>query len=273
MIFQILNVGHGFCGYFVADNGNRVLIDCGRSDALWPSLYLPRQGCRSIEHFVVTNYDEDHIADLPELCRANLIHAGTVFYRNRSISPAELRRLKLESGPISPAMENLLQLHEEFVHPVADPPPLSDARPMWFWNSYRDVDDTNNLSLVLFLHSHDLHIVLPGDLEEKGWAKLLERPSFRDELRTVNVFVASHHGRESGYHEPVFDHCQPELVVVSDGPMAFLTQEMAATYGRHASGVSIRGETRKVLTTRSDGTITFAQAAGYPLVCKTGDWS
>lgn len=272
MLFQVLNVGHGFCGYFVADNGNVLLIDCGRSDALLPSSYLPLHGCQAVEHFIVTNYDEDHVADLPDLRRSGLIHDGTVFWRNRSIGPEDLRRLKLESGPISPAMESLLDLHKVFVHPVANPPVLSDTSWNCVANSYPEMDDTNNLSYVVFLHAQDLHIVIPGDLESRGWAKLLEREDFRRELRTANVFVASHHGRESGYHQPVFDLCRPQLIVVSDGPMQYLTQEMSNQYARHASGIRVRGEIRRVLTTRSDGTVTFTQQPGVPLVCKTGDW-
>ena len=116
---------------------------------------------------------------------------------------------------------------------------------------------TNNLSLVVFLRVGEMTVLLPGDLECVGWEKLLELPAFRTQLRTVNVFVASHHGRESGYCADVFAAglCTPDAVVFSDSAIKHATQEMASTYGRRAIGVTFNGEDRTVLTTRNDGDI------------------
>jgi len=104
-----------------------------------------------------------------------------------------------------------------------------------------------------------LSFALGGDLERDGWAKLLERPQVRSLLGGVDVFVASHHGRENGYCPEVFDHCDPSLIVMSDGPVKHSTQEMASTYARHASGSYFNSggtsQWRKVVTTRKDGTI------------------
>ncbi len=71
MMFQILDVGHGFCGYLVADNGNVMLFDCGHKaePEFRPSSYLLSQRCSEIQRLVITNYDEDHISDLPNLIK------------------------------------------------------------------------------------------------------------------------------------------------------------------------------------------------------------
>ena len=103
-----------------------------------------------------------------------------------------------------------------------------------------------------------LHIVIPGDLEEPGWKKLLLLKDFRDELNRVNTFVASHHGRESGYCKEVFDYCRPNVIIFSDSSIVHSTQEMTNIYSRHANGIMFNGESRKVLTTRNDGSLTWS---------------
>jgi competence protein ComEC len=59
-------------------------------------------------------------------------------------------------------------------------------------------------------------ILIPGDIEEPGWRRLLERSV---DLR-ADVLVASHHGRRSGYLEAALQAISPTFVVVSTGPLA-----------------------------------------------------
>ena len=69
MKFEILNVEHGFAAYAIAEDNSVLLFDCGYSSTCRPSEHLWRQGIRVIRRLFVTNYDEDHIADLPVLRR------------------------------------------------------------------------------------------------------------------------------------------------------------------------------------------------------------
>lgn len=128
-----------------------------------------------------------------------------------------------------------------------------------FYNNYPSFMDTNNLSLLIFLDVGILHFVLSGDLERPGWLKLLENREVKSYLSKVNVFIASHHGRESGYCNEVFEYCKPQVVVISDGPIQHDTQRMASIYAQHASGIMFNTasgqEPCKVLTTRKDGNI------------------
>ena len=74
----------------------------------------------------------------------------------------------------------------------------------------------------------------------------------------VNIFIASHHGRENGYCKEVFNHCNPEMVIISDQEREFSTQNHDL-YSQHARGINFgtifAPKHRKVLTTRSDGNI------------------
>lgn len=258
MRFEILDVGHGFCAYAVAEDGGVVLFDCGhKSDPEFrPSTYLMQQGITRVTRFVVTNYDQDHISDLPNLREAIGID---LLRRNKSVSPDVLRTMKEEEGPISAAMESLLEMMGRYTGGPPQPPPaLPGVECASFSNGYPDFEDANNLSLVTFLDVGSKRFIIPGDIEVPGWKRLLEGKSFRDYLAGVDVFIASHHGRESGYCSDVFKYAtQVEVVIMSDGPLQYATQEMVDAYAGHVSGIMFNNELRKVLTTRKDGGLTW----------------
>jgi beta-lactamase superfamily II metal-dependent hydrolase len=233
-----------------------MLWDCGHADWARPSVFLPRKGVRRIDRFFVTNFDEDHISDLPNL-RENI--NISLLHRNKSITATQLELLKRQSGPISYAMQSMLDMICTYTcGPPILPPEFPRVRYSTFSNPYGcNFNDTNNISLVTFLQCGDVSFVIPGDLEVAGWIELLKNINFQTELANVNVFIASHHGRENGYCSDVFKYCSPSVVIFSDSPMKHATQEMASTYATHASGVTFNGEKRYVLTTRNDGSISW----------------
>ncbi len=256
MRFEILNVEHGFAAYAIANDGSVLLFDCGHSPTCRPSEYLNAQGIQTIQRLFITNYDEDHIGDLPSV-RRNL--SVEVLTRNLTLTSTQLRSLK--TSPISVAMESLLEMIDSYTEEVSNAQLEPPGVRVWtFYNDYPTFTDTNNLSLLTFLDVGSVSFVLPGDLKRTGWLALLANAQVCQLLEQVNVFVASHHGRESGYCREVFDHCRPSLVVMSDGPVEYDTQRMASTYGQHATGEWFNGggdreEWRKVVTTRNDGHI------------------
>lgn len=257
MEFVIHDVGHGACISLRHTNGNSMVWDSGHLDDYRPSRFLPNIGIRNIDRFFVTNFDQDHISDLPSVVQN--LHIS-LLHRNKSISPAQLRALKLQSGPISSAMESLLSLMNTY---TVGPPSISPEFPdvdfsVYYHNYSQEYSDTNNLSLVTFLRVHGAKFVIPGDLERKGWIGHLNNPLFVQDLRDTNVFIASHHGRDNGYCQEVFEHCKPSVVVISDAPVQFATQESSSQYAQHASGISFNGKTRKVLSTRNDGTLSWS---------------
>lgn len=255
MRFEILNVEHGFCAYAVGNDGGVLLFDCGHGPANRPSIYLPSLGITNIRRLFVTNYDEDHISDLTAV-RRNL--NVEVLTRNTSMSAAQIRSLKTK--PLSSAMGELLDMCDSYTGGVSpqqlEPAGLSVST---FCNNYPIFTDTNNLSLLTFLDVGHVTFALGGDLERSGWLQLLQIPQVQEHLKRVNVFVASHHGRQSGYCAEVFNYCKPSLIVISDGSIQYDTQLMANTYGQHASGELFTTpsgqQTRKVVSTRNDGNI------------------
>jgi beta-lactamase superfamily II metal-dependent hydrolase len=265
MLLRIFDVAHGFCALVIADTGNIMLIDCGDNDetGFYPADYLIKSGFRGIERFFVLNLDEDHLSGLPRLRQMRDRIPVRILHKNFSITDVQLRDLKEQSASLGPGMRALLAMSGNYNQTVTSPPDFGLLSYEVFYNNYPTFEDTNNLSLVLFLDYPGLSIVFPGDLEVAGWEALLENISFRQRLSRVNVFVASHHGRESGYCDAVFAHCAPEIVVISDEEIRFDTQE-SVDYAVHTKGINwTTGGVRRVLTTRSDGMIWFeADALG-----------
>lgn len=218
-----------------------------------PVKILLDQRVRRVDRFFATNYDEDHISDLPDLREE--LHIS-LLCRNESISADQLERLKLRSGPLTPAMKSMLDMIRKYNLSSTSSPEFPRVHYSTFRNSYgTDFRDTNNISLVTFLACGSLRFIIPGDLETEGWELLLRNKNFQEKLFGVDIFVASHHGRENGYCADVFKFCKPKVVVFSDSSIQHATQEMASIYARHASGVKFKGETRYALSTRNDGSL------------------
>ena len=263
MKIQICDVEHGFCAIVQTDDGQTVLIDCGHNGITqtYPDHHLRSCGASRIDRLFITNYDEDHLSGLPRLRAAGT--PITWLHRNRSVSGQQLANLKRQGGPLGAGVTALLAMIDTYTldeHLVSGTAPAGFDYSV-FHNRYPAFQDTNNLSLVLFVEYQGLRIVFPGDLERAGWKALLEDPAFRAQLGRVNIFVASHHGRESGYAAEVFNFCRPAVVIISDGSMQYDSQEHS--YAKHASGIIWNGSDRRyVLTTRNDGHLDITSQAG-----------
>lgn len=258
MIITIFDVEHGGCALVEANTGARVLIDCGYNPTTnWrPSTYLKARGISYLEELCVTNYDEDHVDDLPNLL--NTVQIGTL-RRNQTVSEPQLRHLKKVDG-IGRGIDCLAEMTSRYQSPVSllSQPNWGDVSFSAYCNHYpSDFIDENNLSVAFFVHHAQVSILFPGDLEKVGWKKLLQSSSFVAALRRVHVLVASHHGRVNGRCDELFSMTgwRPQVVIISDDYKQYDTQETVNWYRQRASGINFYGSSRHVFTTRRDGTI------------------
>lgn len=269
MYLRICDVEHGACALLTPNanpaNGPLAMVDVGDASDFQPSYHVRHVMGRSVvDYLFITNADQDHISDLDGLFQAGI--SVTTFWRNGSITPQQLQLIKQDSGPLTDDMRRYLALHSGYNGPVPRPfdSAMGGITVRTYCNTFPAFTDTNNLSLVVVFDYRGFRIMFPGDLEEDGWQALLQRPDFRAELEGVNVLVASHHGRESGYCAKLFDHCRPRAVIMSDKAIQHDTQYMASVYGGHVAQhnpngvrVATTGKQRYVLTTRRDGHIEF----------------
>jgi beta-lactamase superfamily II metal-dependent hydrolase len=253
MIANIYDVAHGFTA-FVRDevNGYNMLLDCGYNEetSFYPTDEI-RAAYGQIHRFFVLNYDEDHLDGLPRLVQ----HAGNAPFSTLSRNPLTAEQiLSMKTWPYGAGMKALIAMMGHYTSPMPAWPGATapEVQVSQYFLPFPTFSDTNNLSQVVFVRGPHWSIVFPGDLEKAGWNELLKFPDFRSDLSTTRIFVASHHGRESGYCEDVFKFCKPDVVIISDEPMQYDSQEHS--YGQHATGILWGGkETRRVLTTRCDG--------------------
>lgn len=284
MVLKIFDVEHGACAMLTSNqggvDGRLAMIDSGDNATTgWsPSSYIRQQlGRNQLDYLIVTNADQDHLSDLDGLWKANIDVVTLV--RNSGVSPDTLRAIKLMNGNLTSDIQRYLNIHAGYTGPVSVPFYLGmgGITVTTFGNRYPEFADTNNLSLVVFIKFGNFKILFPGDMERRGWLALLKDPAFRAELVGTKILVASHHGRENGYCEQIFEHFKPDAVVISDKPIAHETQLIVPDYRRviQPSGVivSTTGARRHVLTTRRDGNITFVvnELGDYSVYTEVGD--
>lgn len=265
MHLAIFDVEHGACAMLTSSNTDRIaMIDSGHNATTgWrPSSFIKNNlGKTHLDYLFITNPDQDHMSDLNGLWE-NEIDVN-VLIRNRKVSAEDLRKIKEQQNELTDDIERYLDIHKRYTGKVSEPfdESMGGIEFTSFSNPYPTFIDTNNLSLVVFIKFMGFKILFPGDMEKQGWLKLLEDQSFRDELNNTTILVASHHGRENGFCEDIFDYFTPKAVVISDKPIVHSTQEMVPDYRNvtDAQGVYIKttGKKRHVLTTRRDGNIIF----------------
>jgi beta-lactamase superfamily II metal-dependent hydrolase len=261
MNLKLFDVEHGACALLTCDNGSRIMVDCGHNASTsWkPGTYLKSQGIYTLQMLAITNYDEDHVSGIADLC--DNINVQWLF-RNKSVDTTILKKLKTEDG-MGRGIERLAyEIDNTFTGSGQQEPIYQNVEKQIFYTNYPAFDDENNLSLVLFLRCHGIGILFPGDLEKEGWLNLLKNESFKTALRQTHVLIAPHHGRENGCCKEIKQYCNPYYVVISDKGYMYDTQKTIPFYKDMARGGPFRGETRYVLTTRCDNSITFQLSDG-----------
>jgi hypothetical protein len=140
-------------------------------------------------------------------------------------------------------------------------------------------NNINNHSIVTLLSYAGFKIILPGDNEPCAWNELLERDNFKRAITGVDILLAPHHGKDSGFYSYLFEYFEPKLTVLSDGPLKRETSAVSK-YSKVSTGLTVRhrndgdDETRYCVTTRNDGAITIEvmyNSSGRPFIDVTID--
>lgn len=258
MRVEIFDVGHGQCAVITAPNGRRIMIDCSdrwEDDRFWtPSLHYFKQ---TIDALALTNLDEDHVRDFQGMMDSCVVRW---ILTNPSIGASEFAVLK-RSGMHRGCKAVASWLARPKAPSFGMPPDFFGAvRVQPYWGSFvpHVTNKTNDLSLVIVVQFGAFKIVFAGDLEVAGWTRLLSSPEFCRDLIGTTVLVASHHGRETGCCTELFNLFQPQLVVISDEPRQFDSQDTDDWYRNQCTGAVFLHnafERRYVATTRKDGSM------------------
>lgn len=83
---------------------------------------------------------------------------------------------------------------------------------------------------------HLMKIKLQPQDDSTDWGKsdLLDREDFIDAIIDTDIFLAPHHGRESGVCEELFDIISPRLTIISDE--SYVTTSASSYYSSKSIG-------------------------------------
>lgn len=115
-------------------------------------------------------------------------------------------------------------------------------------------DDTNHMSYVLLIQHGQSRIILGGDATEHVWEDILNE--FGSEFLKSTVLKASHHGRDSGYHQKAVEAINPLVTIISVGKKP--DTDASNKYKNHSNNVwSTRWNGNIVLTCHEDGKVEY----------------
>lgn len=257
----IFDVEHGFCGSAIDSNGHMLLVDCGRKTYFSPIKYLAQYLNRTLNNleiglFVLSHPHGDHIQDVGNLIGSNVRNKLSTPINN--FTDQELRNDNTPEG-----YNDIQRFNDGYAHFTSN----GYAPPVWVFNfddysmpvtEARQIDSANvinNSSYVLILEFAGKKIVFCGDIQRTGWNYLLNDTEFIDAAMSPSVIIAPHHGHRSSYTSslydsigrPIFNICS----LASNDP--HLAQEYSSD--RTSLGAELYGRSRRMLSTRSDGTI------------------
>ena len=256
------DVQHGSAALLQTPNGQRIAIDLGSDDNFSPLRHIwTRLGITRLDEIIITHPHMDHIEDILNL---NLFNVR-ILRRPRHLTAADIVNGHSNAGPNAVEIcQKYLELNDIYIHPVehAENPEIPSNNGgvsiKTFYPTRSSKTNLNNHSIVTVIEYEGVKILSPGDNESPSWEELLEDSAFTNAIVNTHVLVAPHHGRDSGFHPPLFDHIDPLLTVISDGRV--VDTSATARYTARSRGWSVSkrsggSEQRKCLTTRNDGRI------------------
>lgn len=255
----IWDVGHGLSVHAFTPVGETIVIDLGVSSYFSPMEILERKNISTIDMLIISHPHGDHIDEIETLKSKGFFVRQ--FHRPSWLSNQEVYNANQSS--CYDKVRSYIEMSENYNEPIPDnalvgsPDVSGGVRIETFYSSDCGHSNINNHSLVTLFEYQGVKVLIPGDNEPASWKSLLEQPYFKNRIKNTSLFVASHHGRESGYHPDLFKEFTPDICVVSDGRV----QDTDATsrYSSHASGWLTHhrenkpSKERSCLTTRSDG--------------------
>ncbi|MEN8185527.1 MAG: MBL fold metallo-hydrolase [Bacteroidota bacterium] len=261
------DVQHGHSTYIKTPNNRHIVVDLGTGDYSGKNIeFSPLRhlkysyGVNQLDYVIVTHPHLDHIDDILNFDLMD----PKIFHRPRHLTDNEVMDGVQETD--KEKFEKYCKINDRYNSPIGPTSIDNTSKPEnWgglkiqsFTPSSCNHNNFNNHSIVFVIEFASTKIVIPGDNEKCSYDELLERPGFLTAIKNADILLAPHHGRESGYNVDFVNQVNPKLTVVSDG--RFCETSANARYSAKSSGWTVhkkngRSETRKCLTTNSDGEI------------------
>ena len=250
----VWDVQLGLAIHVKAPNGKYIVIDLGTGT--YNTSPLRKRMFDNIAYMIITHPHLDHISDIlnfdinaPKiLCRPPLLTNEEVMEGVRQCDRAKF--------------EKYCQINDRYNSPVkyddenytGNPNNYGGLEIQTFSTSLCDHSNFNNFSMITVFQFSGIKVVVCGDNEKDSFDKLMKESDFKNAVRSADVLVAPHHGRESAYHSEFGSLVNPRITIISDTTKS--DASAVDKYTQRSRGWTVRGEERKCLTTRNDGNIT-----------------
>lgn len=267
------DVEHGHAAYLQSPNGRHIVIDLGTGSygsdyEFSPLEHLKSQyGVAQLDYVVITHPHVDHLDDIFNFDDMS----PKVFLRPKHLDKKPI--LEKASDTDKPKLEKYFEISERYNEPIKGDSYNSPGNPNnWgglkiksFVPSKCAQSNLNNHSVVTTFSFEGLTILVPGDNEPPSWNELKEIDGFADVSKDIDILLAPHHGRKSGFDNDTMIHFNPRLTVVSDG--AYCDTSATSRYTEISRGWTIykkdgSSKKRYCLTTRDDGVISVSFGKG-----------
>lgn len=256
------DVQHGSSTYIRTPNGTHLVQDLGtgsydEGENFSPLLHLKNKYSVSrLDYVIITHPHKDHIEDIINFYELS----PKTLLRPKNIPKEDIEKnIKDNDKEI---FDKYFEIDQNYNHPVvidpADPSNNGGVDIKFFVPNSCSTSNLNNQSVVTVVSYEGIKVILPGDNESCSWNELLSRNDFKEAISGAHVFLAPHHGRESGFHSDLFDHFNPLITIVSDSKSVDTSD--TERYAQLTQGWDVHrrnGDTNKryCLTTRKDGVI------------------
>lgn len=228
------DVGQGDA-VLISHGAVQLLVDSGKNDSVLSCLEdsMPFWD-KTIEFFVLTHMDSDHIGGAPQVLAqysVNFIFINPSDKKSsdfEALEQAVSRKLSNNFRVIHTFPAQLLQLSEMVGMRVVSPqvvfPQVGGEKTTFTETMLSDVNSKNqqkkfeklsenDRSIGLFITIGSVSILLPGDLELDG-ELALEQAGM---LQGINILKAGHHGAKTSSNRHFISTLQPEVSVISSG--------------------------------------------------------
>jgi competence protein ComEC len=236
---SFLAVGHGGCTVIQTSSGRTLVYDAGAMTGpdvtrRFVAPYLWSRGLRVIDELYISHADLDHFSGVPALLdrvtvrRVNL----TPTFGDRTTPGVRrvLEELRRRSVPMriltSGDADTIDDVRLDVLHPPARGPDGKE----------------NARSMVLYVRTGGISVLLTGDLEEAGLERVLtlRRPE-------LDVLMAPHHGSRTANTAALADWARPRFVVSCQGRPRSI----------HSPAAAYEAVGATYLTTHRDGAVTI----------------
>jgi beta-lactamase superfamily II metal-dependent hydrolase len=255
------NVGHGQAVHLFTPDGKVIVIDLGCSADFSPLTWLATH-TKVIDLLIITHPHGDHLDEI--LLLKKLGFTVRQFWRPKWLTRAEV--YSANQPEYAEKLERYFELSESYNGVIAstalvgNPDHTGGVRIHTHAAPECGRSNINNHSGVVAVTHAGSTLIIPGDNEPPSWRALLAKPDFAAAMAAADVFMASHHGRESGFCADLFmNRPKPRLFVISDGRVK--ETDATSRYSANATGwlvhsrANLPSTERKAVTTRSDGYI------------------